>query len=334
MGVDRGFGRFGTFRIAVCTKEILRDVAQGLLTQREEQVAQPLHHIKALLAGAGRCALVAAAALCLWPLGAAAEQGGGEQGETTVSVSDSQEKFIYLDDGSDPSPVDRDLPLLQLNRASSLNRVGITSNLLGKGRQPVFMIESPPYGIERAPIEIDAFALAPGAKSRMELGYPVPQGDSGNPEGFGVWLSSEVVAPVADLRIDGLQSVEPGIAGRSYNVGLNVGYGRFALGAALLRREQRLSPGYQGFDLGFGYYGDSWFTNVNFADYRNDAGPLFFSLDQDRRLQAFGVGAGYALWPWLTFSGQFKYFDYSNRLFPDISADQERVFSLDTKLNF
>lgn len=297
-------------------------------------MASPLDHIKARLASPP-WAFLATVALCLMPFTANAELGdGGERGEAAVSISESQEKFIYLDDGSEPAAED-DAPLFHLNRGGHLNRLGgVTSNLLGKSRKPVFMIESPPLGLDPAPIQIDAFALAPGARKRMELGYPVPENDSGRPEGFGVWLSSEIVAPAADFRFDGIETVDPAVSGRSYNVGLNVGYGRFALGAALLRREQGLSPGYQGFDLGFGYYGDSWFTNVNFAGYRNDSGPLYFSLDQERKLQAFEVGAGYALWPWLTFSGQFKYFDYSNQLFPDLNADQERVFSLDTKLNF
>lgn len=293
-------------------------------------MALPLDHIGARLARAGRRALVAALGLCLLPLAAAADPGdGNERSDTTVSISESQEKFIYLDDGSEPAAPQDGAPFLQLNRAG-----GVTSNLLGKSRKPVFMIDSSPLGLDRGPIELDAFALAPGVKSRIELGYPVPEGDSGKPEGFGIWLSSEIAGPAADLRFDGLDSVDPAVSKRSYNVGLNVGYGRFALGAALLRREQGLAPGYQGFDLGFGYYGDGWFTNVNFAGYRNDSGPLYFSLEQDRKLQAFEVGAGYALWPWLTFSGQFKYFDYSNQLLPDPKLDQERVFSLDTKLNF
>lgn len=261
------------------------------------------------------------------------DDSADRQGEAAISLSESQEKFIYLDDGSQSETAGSGLPFLDLDRA------GAAAGLFGKTRtqpRPFLVIDSAPLGLDTSPIRIDAFALAPQQRSRIEVGYPIAADDAGRPQGFGVWLSSEIARSSNDFsnRFYALDAatVTPQ---RSYNLNLNVGYGRFALGAGVLRRDNSLlDPGYYGFDLGVGYFGDSWFTNIQFAGYRNDGGPLYFNFTQERKLHAVEIGAGYALWPWLTFSGQFKYFDYSNKAFPDLSADQEGVFSLDTKLNF
>lgn len=285
-------------------------------------MAKPLHILTAIVLG---LAVMGGASAPV----RAQDDSAERQGDAEISLSDSQEKFIYLDDGSQANPR---LPFLDLDSAGA-------SGLFGKSRtkpRPFLIIDSAPLGLDTNPIRIDAFALAPQQRSRIELGYPIAADDAGHPQGFGVWLSSEIARSSSDFssrfRALDAAAVTPK---RSYNINLNVGYGRFAFGAGLLRRENSLlDPGYQGFDLGVGYFGDSWFTNIQFAGYRNDGGPLYFNFTQDRKLHAVEIGAGYALWPWLTFSGQLKYFDYSNKIFPDLSADQEGVFSLDTKLNF
>jgi hypothetical protein len=46
------------------------------------------------------------------------------------------------------------------------------------------------------------------------------------------------------------------------------------------------------------------------------------------------VGAAYSAGPWITFSGQFRYYDYNNRGSRDLLLDQSHVFTLGTSLNF
>lgn len=238
--------------------------------------------------------------------------------------------FIYLDDGSSAS----DLPPL-FPDDTALSPESIRSGAKSK-RKPFYVLDNPSSALFSPLLQPSAHDGLAGQRSSLQLGYGNFDFESGAPSGLGVWLSSEVKVQAPE-RFGLLGETEEffGFDQRSYNVGLGVGYDGFSFGASIHQAEDDFVAGYSGFDLGLAYQGRSWFTNIQYAGYRNDQGPLFYSFLNERKLQAFEVGAGYALWTGrLTFSGRFKYFDYSNPLFPDSTPAQEHVFSLGTKLNF
>lgn len=275
-----------------------------------------------------------------------------------VSLSDSKEKFIYLDDGSD-SDADaaaglnrdggfgRDAALKPGAPARSMfhfdsERAAIDAAQLGiqSQKRPILVLDPQSAPALSAGIRVDGFGATADQRTTLQIGG---NGQSGNGkksrpghDSIGIWLTSESSRPSARFGT-GTPSIdlalEPVAKRPNYNVGLNIGYQGFTIGAALLREQNGIDLAYQGYDLGFGYLGRSWFTNVQVAGFRNDSNPLYYNF-MGERFRAFEVGAGYIIWPGFTFSGRFKYFDYGNPLFSGGQSEEQSVFSLDTKLNF
>jgi len=246
------------------------------------------------------------------------------------ATSEAEDGFIYLDDGSSASDLP---PLFPDDTARSPESI---LSGTAEERKPLYVLDNPSTSLFSPLLQPSGHDTLAGQKASLQLGYGQFDFEAGRAAGLGVWLSSEVMVQAPE-RIGLLGETEEffGFDQRSYNVGLGIGYDGFSLGASLHQAENNFISGYSGFDLGLAYQGRSWFTNFQYAGYRNDQGPLFYSFLNERKLQAFEVGAGYAMWTGrLTFSGRFKYFDYSNPLFPDTTPAQEHVFSLGTKLNF
>jgi len=280
-----------------------------------------------------RCSGIAALVLALasvWAgLDGAVQAASGDEGNESASG------FIYLDDGSEPGELP---PLFPEDTALAPGGGLSPQGLLGdrEAKKAAFFILDGVAGPLLSPA-LHSGALRGLAEQRasFQIGLGRIEPDSMTPSGLGIWLSSEMmVEAVPQFGLLGNPDGAIGFDHRRYNLGLGVGYDGFSLGASFRQEHDDFDVGYRGFDLGLAYQGRSWFTNIQYAGYRNEDGPLFYSFLGERKLQAFEVGAGYALWPGLTFSGRFKFFDYSNPLFLDTAPDQEHVFTLGTKLNF
>lgn len=287
----------------------------------------------------GWAALLTAAALAVGlvlPQGLAA----GQAGEATVGKSASGKKFLYLDDGSQPAATAGKAALAPLPPLFLENGGKGPAQGLAQGLEGLATLD----GAGRFVIEINALrpavpgirptitALGSQHRTGFQIGYPLSAGE----REFGVWLSTEAARQSLGF-LGRWQSVPlaPLFGQNSYNVGLNVGYSGFTLGAALSREVNGFDIALQGIDLGFGYHGERWFANIQAGDYRGDRNPLFFGLYGERDRQVLQLGAGYSFWPNLSLSGRFRYFDYSNPFFPGLGGlSQEHVFTLDTKLNF
>lgn len=244
--------------------------------------------------------------------------------------ADASSSFIYLDDGSETAELP---PLFPDDTQRSPEEILADRD---GGKAPFYILDGGPAGLISPALRSESAFGTAEQRASFQLGYGQLEPGTLTPAGLGVWLSSEVMvqAPPRFGALGTLDEYTTGLDHRSYNLGLGVGYDGFSLGASLRREHGDFELGYRGFDLGLAYQGRSWFTNIQYAGYRNEQGPLFYSFLSERKLQAFEIGAGYALWPGLTFSGRFKYFDYSNPLFPETAPDREHVFSLGTKLNF
>ncbi len=264
---------------------------------------------------------------------------GASAGEQAKNAKPAAKKFIYLEDGTAPAPVRAatkaraPLPPLFAETSPALS---LEDRLAQIKPSSLFLVEVDAVGLSAPGIHPTSAASGARARTGFQVGYPLSTSGRSGLEHSGVWLTTEVV-----LQAPGLggrwQHVPVATDGgrQNYNVGLNVAYAGFSLGAALSRQDDSFNLSLQGVDLGFGYYGRSWFTNIQVGNYRGDGNPLALGLLGDRSMNVVEVGAGYKFWPGLTFSGRFKYFDYSNPLFPSPQdAGQEHVFSLDTKLNF
>lgn len=228
--------------------------------------------------------------------------------------------FIYLDDGSETP----DLPPL-FPSDTTRTPEAILSAEKEEGAS-FFILESPTAPLFAPGLKPTALDGLAEQRASVQLGFGRTDGGAPTQSGLGVWLSSEVKVR-APTRFGLLGEAEEliGFKEQSYHVGLGVGYDGFSLGASLHQEQDDFAAAYSGFDLGLAYQGQRWFTNIQFAGYRQEYGPLFYSFLNERKMQAFEVGAGYALWTGrLTFSGRFKYFDYSNPLFSEATTPGDR----------
>lgn len=272
--------------------------------------------------------MAGAAILC-----AVAVPGLAGQSGNTVGQSASGKKFLYLDDGTSPqaessTPARREpLPPLFLERTTA----SPLDSLAERHATSRFVIELDALKPAVPGIRPTVAALGAQSRTSFQIGYPLSAGE----REFGVWLTTEAARQAVGFQ-GRWQSVPlMSFDQQSYNVGLNVGYSGFTLGAALSREAYGFDGGMQGFDLGIGYHGQRWFTNVQVGEYRSDRNPLFFGFFGERDRHVFQLGAGYSFWPNLSLSGRFRYYDYSNPFFPELGGlSQEHVFTLDTKLNF
>ena len=154
--------------------------------------------------------------------------------------------------------------------------------------------------------------------------------------GFEVGIASRYAQRNAHPHKSVSQDYAPvGPHSQLYNLGLNMGYAGFKIGASYSRQQDHFKTAYQGFDLGFGYYGNSWSTNIQFAEYHRERDLLFSFGDAFYdQLYAVEVGAAYLLVPGVTFSGRFKYYDYDQNNTDESGPEDVHIFMLGTNVNF
>lgn len=120
-----------------------------------------------------------------------------------------------------------------------------------------------------------------------------------------------------------------------YNLSLDLAYAGFSIGASFSREKSLSELNLSGFDVGLGYRGRSWFTDVRFAEYRRsqELNYLNSTMDYFDKIYALEVGAGYSLKPNLHFTGRFTYYTYGQNADQDPLSDTQ-VFLLGTNVNF
>ncbi|WP_321396450.1 hypothetical protein [Emcibacter sp.] len=120
-----------------------------------------------------------------------------------------------------------------------------------------------------------------------------------------------------------------------YNLSLDVAYAGFSIGASFSRERNLVDLDLSGYDVGLGYHGRSWFTDVRFAEYRRKQEYEYLSstIDYFDKVYALEVGAGYSLLPNLHFTGRFTYYSYGQNAEQDPLSDTQ-VFLLGTNVNF
>lgn len=248
---------------------------------------------------------------------------------------DTKSKFIYLDDGSgsaDDHSALRNVPARSVFRLDP-ERAALDANQLGlkAGQRPVLVLDPQNAPALGAGIRVDGFGVTADQRSTLQINTGGGKKSKSGRDGFGVWVTSESSRTGGGQSID--LALEPNAERPNFAVGVNVGYHGFTVGASLLREKNGLDLSYQGYDLGIGYVGRSWFTNLQVAGFRNEGNPLYYNFMGDR-FRAVELGAGYIIWPGFTFSGRFKYFDYGNPSFLNGQSEEQHIFSLDTRLNF
>ena len=122
-----------------------------------------------------------------------------------------------------------------------------------------------------------------------------------------------------------------------YDVGLNVDYRGFGLGASIRGEESAFFDGIAGYDVGISYSRSTWSTSLMVGEYRQGSN-LLLGLNNDlynERFFAIEFGAAYKLAPWFQFVGSFRYYEDANLILLDPSGvSTTQMFYLGTKLNF
>ena len=121
---------------------------------------------------------------------------------------------------------------------------------------------------------------------------------------------------------------------RAYNLSLGLGYSGFRLGASYSRNDFLFSSDMSGFDLGFGYVGDSWSANLRMGEY-NKSPSLLLSQDYNifDHISAYELGAAYKLFSNVSLTGRFTYYSYGmGSEFAAVNDVQSLIFG--TNLSF
>jgi hypothetical protein len=236
-------------------------------------------------------------------------------------------KFIYLDDGSGTANDRGEVlagPSLRFRAAplGTEHKDAVTPNLLFEREVAGTGLHSP----------LSASHNFQKAGSKLSLTFPAADRKS-----FLSDLDISLTSRVAVQLPDGA-GMTPGFNygssfdRRAYSLGVNADYKGFYAGASYGRQQDGLALGYHGYDVGIGYHGHKWSTGVQLSGYQKDDDIL--GLVGPDGIRVVQVGAAYSAGPWITFSGQFRYYDYNNRGSRDLLLDQSRVFTLGTSLNF
>lgn len=174
--------------------------------------------------------------------------------------------------------------------------------------------------------------------AHLRLGF-IPGGDSGAGDSkFDITLNTQVVtSPTETFGPDSTGYLTESLPRQAYNVGMNVGYSGFRVGANLRGEEGAYFDGISGYDVGIAYHRPTWSTSLMFSEYRQAntyllglhdplSGDTFFALE---------FGAAYRLNPWLKFVGAVRYYEDPNMLLLDPDAlTISHLFYLGTNVNF
>lgn len=170
----------------------------------------------------------------------------------------------------------------------------------------------------------------------FQFGYGQRDGDNGTApnRGFNIAISSAYFAgglgatgaAVPDLRVTSNDN-------RAYNVGLNIGFAGFKLGASYLKGEREAEFGYQGYDLGVMYEGRAWATSLQFAEYTQRRDNFALLGPNADKVQSLEFGASYTFGLGITLAGRIEYYDYGSSFLRE-DANDAQFFFLGTNLSF
>jgi len=122
---------------------------------------------------------------------------------------------------------------------------------------------------------------------------------------------------------------------RAYNLSFGLNYSGFNIGASISRDTTLYMPQLRGFDLGFGYSGESWSANFRVGEYSRNTEQLLigsgFNLFEN--VSAYELGAAYRLFSNVNLTGRFTYYSYG--LGSDIAPlDDVQSLIFGTNLSF
>ncbi len=164
-------------------------------------------------------------------------------------------------------------------------------------------------------------------------------GGADNEEGnaLDIELSSSIRVQTVDVPgAVNNQSLAEAFNRQVYDVGLDIGYGGFNLGASLRSERGAFSDGVVGFDVGLSYSWSSWSTSLLVGEYSRRYNHIFPGQeDAQSNFYAVEIGASYRLNPALRFTGAFRYFGFQDPVLLDPTAPpRSQMFYLGTNLNF
>lgn len=186
------------------------------------------------------------------------------------------------------------------------------------------------------------------ANAHLSLTY-APGDDDRAHKRLGIELSSSIRVQPVQLPGGVSPSLAEALNRQEYNLGVNIGYMGFNLGASFRREYDRFSDGYEGFDIGLGYRGASWSTNLSVGEYRrrddsllglaslpiDPVGSDVGQIGQSDAYYAFGFGASYNFSRAFSLSGGFRHFEYGRSYRVNLAgAERSQIFYLGTHLNF
>lgn len=167
-------------------------------------------------------------------------------------------------------------------------------------------------------------------------------GDKNNPDeksGFKISLASQFSK--RDANVFGSVNnkyIQDALGGQVYDLGLNVGYSDFNVGASVRGEESAFYRGITGYDVGLSYKRPTWSTSILFGEYRQNGNYITSSLNSpylDTRFFAVELGAAYHLAPWVRFVGSFRMYEDPDLFI--IEGDKigiSQMFYLGTRVNF
>lgn len=255
-------------------------------------------------------------------------------GDNPEKASEDQ-GYLYLK-GPIETPDNRLLDTINSqpgNVSSSSARPGLGTESLGLARQ-------------RSSVDAEAPSSLLGVDT-LQIGYFTPRyagflvgidadeiarGDDGR--GFGVSISSTYLNGGLGLAGTGIVDLsDMSRSNRAYNVGLNVGFAGFKLGASYLRGDRESEFGMRGYDFGLMYEGRAWASSRGYAATSQRGKDLFFGDSNADTLQSVEVEASYTFRFGLTLAGGIQYYDYGLGFLND-EADDAQIFYLGTHLSF
>lgn len=174
------------------------------------------------------------------------------------------------------------------------------------------------------------------ANAHLKLNYG-PKVEFGIDKRLGIELSSRI--QLLPTNIPGATtnpSLTEAFQSQRYDLGVNVGYLGFKLGANYKSTIDEFNEGYKGLDVGLSYIGSSWSTRLSVGEYRRSADQLWGLRDGDTdNYYTFSIGASYGLTRWLSLSGGFRYFDFGDGfgLANELNSDSS-TFYLGSRIKF
>jgi hypothetical protein len=248
---------------------------------------------------------------------------------SAAANKDNTPGFLYFRESAE---VEIDSPDLTLN--------------LGTARSATFTPRSgfAPAGANEG---IDSF-LMPGeawllstftpryANAHISLTYGRKDEESAR-KALGIELSSSL--RVRQMDMPGLAaspSLAEALSRQQYNLGLNVGYLGFNLGASLRSEMGEFSDGFKGYDVGLSYRGSSWSTSFSVGEYSRRYSHVFSDTeDLENTYYAFELGASYSFSRAFSLTGGFRHFEYGrSNLLDTEAAQRSQIFYLGTRLSF